>query len=128
MKTSVPFKALSLVLFTLPAWSQQPDLRVVSVDDAGVVGNWQSLSITGSLAVGIENHGGVAAVGTFDVVAYQDENGNSNYDAGTDTLLGSTVVAGLGATAGLNLTLPVAGTVRFRENLIFVEKLECPAF
>ncbi len=121
MKTSVPLSAVSIVLFTLPAWSQQPDLHVVSVDDSGVVGNWQNLTITGSLAVGIENQGNAATGGAFQVVAFQDENGNSVYDSGTDTLLGSTLVGGLAANTPLNFVLPVAGSVRFRENLIFVE-------
>ena len=112
--------AFACALLALPAGAFQSDLRVLSVDDSGIVGDWQSLAISGSLAANIENQGAVAVAGGFDVFAYADENANELYDAAVDTLLGSISVAGLAAATQQGISVSLSGVVHFRRDRIFL--------
>ena len=112
--------ALACVLMALPASAFQSDLRVLSLDDSGVVGNWQSLAISGALQSIIENPTAIPVVGNFDVVAYSDENANQVYDTGVDTLLGTISVAGLAAATQQGISVPLSGVVHFRRDKIFL--------
>jgi len=93
--------------------AQQPDLQVATIDATGVTGDWQTLVIAGSVDVDVEYTGGAASGGPFDVLAFEDRNGNGAYDPGTDLALGSTSVAGVGAGATVTVTVGVSGTVTF---------------
>lgn len=92
------------------------DLGVPSMDASGVVGDWQTLAIGGSVDVDVANVGG-SAVGPFDVVLFEDAAGEGSLD-GADLVLGSTTVGLLTGDTTTTLTIPVSGTVRFRQNLI----------
>lgn len=94
------------------------DLRVNSVDHAGVIGNWQTRVIGGSVDVEVENAGGDTSGIPVDLVLFEDSNDNGTYEPGTDLLLGSAVVPVLLSGETQVLTVPVAGTVVFRDNLI----------
>jgi len=93
------------------------DLTVNSVDHANVTGDWQTLTIGGTVDVEIENLGGADA-GGFDLLLFEDLNDNGVYDAGTDTQLGLVAVAGLTAGTSQVESVPVSGEVTFRDNLI----------
>jgi len=101
---------------TLP---QVIDLSVSLVDRSGVTGDWQTLAVSGSVAARLANQGGAPAVGEFSVTFFEDANGNSVFDAGTDTVLGRVAQNGLAARTTVTVTSPVSGTVTFRDNLIY---------
>ena len=120
------WSAVSFVLI-LCAWSPAaqeglrgggPDLVTLSVDSAGVAGDWQTLVIGGTVQVDVENVGFSGAAGSFDVTVFEDTNGNGAYDVVGDVLLGGAVVPGLASGAQVSLIIAVAGTVTFRENLL----------
>lgn len=108
-----------LALFPSVALGQQPDLRVTGMDVGGVVGDLQALTIAGSLTVDVENAGVAGTGAAFDVLLFEDANGNGAYDAGTDVMLGAAASAALGAGASNMVVVPVSGAVQFRENLIY---------
>ena len=113
------FVSVACALTATAASAQQADLIVNSVDASAVSGNWQSLSIGGTLDVEIQNAGNGATAGAFDAVVFEDQNANGAYDVAVDTLLGSQSIAALGAGAQTAATIAVSGTVGFRGNLIY---------
>lgn len=119
---SVPCAVVALAAaFLAPAaLAQQPDLRPVSIDTTLVSGNWQALTLTGSLDVLVENAGDQDAGGVFDLLAYTDENFNDLYDVGVDTVLGADVLPDLAFGAQQVVTLALSGPARFRDDRIHV--------
>jgi hypothetical protein len=111
----------SMAALAAATFAQQPDLRAVSIDDTAILGNWQALTIAGTLDVLVENAGGADAGGAFDVFAYSDENANGMYDAGVDTILGLATLPDLLAFTPQLVSVPVSGPVHFREDLIYVQ-------
>jgi hypothetical protein len=112
--------ALAACVLAPAAWSQNPNLRVTSIDTSVVVGNWQALSIGGSLQVNVENSGLQPAAQSFDVLAFDDVDFDGLYSVGIDNVLGVASVAGLGAGAQLGVSIPLSGSVRFRDDVLHV--------
>ncbi len=101
------------------AFAQQADLQIDAVDASNVVGDFQALTITGSVSVDLVNNGPGGTGGAFDLLLFEDTTANGVYDAGVDVVLGSVPVAALSAGAASSIHVPVAGPVSFRENLIY---------
>jgi hypothetical protein len=110
--------ACGLVGWSGVAFAQQPDLRVSALNTSGVVGDFQALTIGGSLAVTVENGGAGATGGSFDVLLFEDANANGVFDVASDVVLGLASSAALGAGATSIVDVGVSGSVQFRENLI----------
>jgi hypothetical protein len=98
---------------------QLPDLRVLSVNAAGVTTNPQSLAIGGTIAAQIENAGNVIANGPFSVTFFEDTNFSRAFESAADLVVGTALVASLGPAASLPVNAAVNGTVLFRGNLIW---------
>jgi len=100
---------------------QGPDLTVRSMDRTGLAVNSQTLAVSGFLRVELENKGTEAAPPGFEVVAFEDRNGDGARDESEDVLLGSGRYAGTLAPGATDwFSLPLSGTVLFRDNLITV--------
>lgn len=96
-----------------------PDLVVRRVDATGVSGDWQTLQVNGNVIVEIANVGPAPASTPFTITLFEDRNGNGLFEAGTDNVLGSVGLSNLGSNRTNNLGCAVAGTVAFRNNLIY---------
>lgn len=88
------------------------DLEVSWVEDATMATDPQALSVSGSVAVAIENRGTLPAPAS-DVVVFSDENDNGLFDDGIDVQLGATVHGLLTPGASETLSVSVTGVVRF---------------
>ncbi len=108
-----------LVAGPAPPVSAQPDLEVSNVDTSGVTGDWQALTIAGNVSADVTNSGDADASGVFTITFFEDTDNSGDFDAGTDNVLVSTTTADLAAGASVTVTAAVAGSVLFRENLIY---------
>lgn len=106
-----------MIFFCVAAAYAQPDLAVRSVDAAGVVGDWQALTISGSVDVEVANVGGAGAP-TVPLIVFEDRDGSGSLTA-ADKVLGVAQTPVLGLQGKVVLTVPVSGDLRFRDNLIF---------
>lgn len=105
------------ISFCVAAAHAQPDLAVRSVDAAGVVGDWQALTISGSVDVEVANVGGAGAP-AVPLIVFEDRDGSGSLTVG-DKVLGVAQTPALGLLGKVVLTVPVSGDLRFRDNLIF---------
>lgn len=100
---------------------QGPDLAVSAIDVATLSTDTQTLEVSGSIAVTLENKGSQDALSAFTVAAFEDRNGNKILDPGIDNVLGEVPYAGvLASGASGTVSVPVSGKVLFRGNLIYV--------
>ncbi|MFC1685288.1 FG-GAP-like repeat-containing protein, partial [Pseudomonadota bacterium] len=98
----------------------RPDLTVVSVDTNNVSTNLQTLQVSGSVQVTIDNIGKAPAMNPALVTLFEDTNANEIYDAGIDNALGSlTMPSGLERDDQLTMDIAVNGTVTFRDSHIY---------
>ncbi len=111
--------ALAFGAITLFQGQASPDLTVEAILTTGISTDSQTLQLTGNLQPTIRNLGG-ALSSSFTVQVFEDRNGNGLYDAGTDQQLGATVVNSLAAGAAVSPTIPVAGTLLFAGNILYV--------
>ncbi|MCP3936523.1 MAG: DUF11 domain-containing protein [Actinomycetia bacterium] len=98
--------------------AQRIDLEVVVVDTLSMVTDLQSLEVSGTVRVDIENLGNGNAL-PFEISLWEDADGDGVL-TGADDLLAQAPAAGgvlAGETASFDLT--VAGTVSFRDNVIY---------
>ena len=100
--------------------AQSPDLMLVSVDAGGVTGDWQALSISGSVDALIANSGPIATGGSFTAQAFEDLDGDGRFSPGADTALGQAIVPTLAGSASVRVQIAIAGPTLFRSNLIHV--------
>jgi hypothetical protein len=97
------------------------DLQVQSVKRHTTQTDPQTLRVSGALQVQVRNAGTQAAPANVAVLAFQDGNGNGQYDPSTDTMLGqATLTAALGTGQSQTLTIDVSGLLPFRDAPIHV--------
>ncbi len=96
-----------------------PDLVVRRVDRASLTGDWQSLEIAGTVEVQVANVGDGPTVDPFEVVLFEDSNGDETYTQGLDALLGQSQVEALAPGSSVSEAVRVSGSVTFRHNLIY---------
>lgn len=97
-----------------------PDLRVTRVNPEGLAYDAQCLTAFGTVEVTLENGGAGGINRPFEVLLFEDRNGNSRYDSGIDSNLGSTrITRSLTAGESQTVTLAAAGEVLFSQNLVW---------
>src|SRR5215471_18937505 len=96
------------------------DLTVASVDASAVNTDPNTLVATGSVRVQIGNQGGSLFSGSFNILLFEDRNGNGIYEAGVDNALGTGRFDGNIDSGGSSpLDLRASGIVQFRDNAIY---------
>ncbi|MBN2371451.1 MAG: VCBS repeat-containing protein, partial [Vicinamibacteria bacterium] len=95
-----------------------PDIAVRHAA-ANVVTDRQN-TVSGSVSAEIASQGPVRIVDPFRVIAFEDRDHDDSYDAATDGLLGSVVLAGLGHNETKIIEIDVSGTLDFRDRPIHV--------
>ncbi len=99
---------------------QGPDLTVSEIDTANLLTDNQTLDISGSLNVTIENKGNQDSVLAFTITVFEDINRNQAFDSGTDNVITESAYTGNLIPGALDtVTLAVTGNVLFRDNLIY---------
>ncbi len=100
--------------------SPLPDLIIPSIDRSTATTGLQALTIAGSLGIGLKNQGNTGVTEPFRVTVFVDLDRDGRLTAGTDRVLGQAdFTDGLAAGALATLPVPVAGEVRFRDDLIW---------
>ncbi|MBM4136118.1 MAG: hypothetical protein FJ241_04720 [Nitrospira sp.] len=100
---------------------QGPDLTIKSIDSANLITDTQSLAVTGTILITVENKGNQVTNSSFEITAFEDRNNNKQFDTVTDNILGNvTYTNNLGTGESNAIDVPVSGNVLFRDNLIYV--------
>lgn len=99
--------------------SDSPDLLVTAVDTSAVVTDCQSLALGGTAVAVVRNTGTGGTGSAFQVLFFEDRNGNHKYDAGVDAILGSVSQGTLAAGAEALVSSPLTGHLLFSGNLIY---------
>jgi subtilase family serine protease len=100
---------------------QGPALAVSGIDTTNLVTDTQSLDISGSIDVVLENTGNQDTALSFHITVFEDEDGNEKLDTGIDNILAAYNYQGnLVPAASDTLSLNLSGNIRFRGNLIYV--------
>lgn len=114
---------LGLATLSCVATAQLPDLIVRDVDASGIT--WQisipnpdgTVNFTGSVVCRIDNIGAGASPQT-NVLVFGDRDGNGIFNPG-DVIYGSANVVGIPAGSSTLVTVPVAGTARFWNEVLY---------
>ncbi|BEP92019.1 hypothetical protein GmRootA79_04030 [Acidovorax sp. A79] len=97
------------------------DLQIVAVRRHTTQTDPQTLRVSGAIQVQVRNAGTQDATANVPVLAFQDGNGNGQYDVGSDTVLGqSTLASALAAGQSQTASISVAGLLPFRDAPIHV--------
>jgi len=99
------------------AHAQLPDLAITQVSPS-VSYDLRTLQFTGTVEVEIANLSSTDAPPTS-VLIFGDRNGNQRYDSGADAVYGSSSVPAIPGVQRVRVTVTVAGTARFRDELIW---------
>jgi hypothetical protein len=91
----------------------------VYMDVKNVTVSAENLTATGAVALTFINNEPVYVDKTFEVVLFDDLNGNYTYDFGIDTYLGSELVYGIEPQGVLTLNINVSNSLSFPERAIF---------
>ena len=102
------------------AVAHAPDLAVDGVGTGALATDPATLEIVGDAEVAIANRGTLPA-GPFGLVLFSDLDGDGDYGAGSDELLGAATLAGLAQRETLTASVTVSGTVRFRGDRLFAK-------
>jgi hypothetical protein len=98
------------------------DLAVTSVDQSGLTFDGQLLTVAGTITATVANQGPGDLTDPFDVRFFEDRNGNTTFEAGTDNALGSTRFAGvLVAGASTLVTAALSDFVLFAGNVVYAQ-------
>ncbi|MCA9961768.1 MAG: VCBS repeat-containing protein, partial [Anaerolineales bacterium] len=105
--------------FGLDVLAQGVDLLVTAVNPDALDIDPTTLVAAGPVAVGVQNRGGSAVNGRFDIILFEDLDGDALYSS-ADQLLGSRTYSGtLQSDEAVTLTIPAAGVMQFRDNLVY---------
>ncbi|MEO8195177.1 MAG: PKD domain-containing protein [Thermoanaerobaculia bacterium] len=102
----------------LDSVTHAPDLAVESVDATAAPVDPQTLAISGEIAVEFTNRGTIAA-DAFQIVVFEDLDGNRTFSRTTDRLVGEVAVGGATVGERSTVTLAVAGLLELRDDRIF---------
>ena len=105
-----------------PAQASQllPDLVVSRVDHSAAPTDPHTLIVSGDLAVTVANHGTANAPSNVALLAFYDANRNGVYDSGDIVLGQATTASAIPAGGTLTVSLPVQGSLPFRDAPISV--------
>lgn len=97
------------------------DLKILSVKRHTAQTDAQTLQVSGAVEVQLMNAGNQTAPANVAMVGFSDTNRNGQFDTSTDTVLGqATIAPALAPGQVITLTIPVAGTLPFRDAPIHV--------
>lgn len=100
---------------------QGPDLTITLIDRDSLITDTQSLKVSGSINMTLENKGNQNTALPFAITAFEDSNGNKTLDRGVDNILGETTYSNnLIPLAKNNINITISGRVLFKDNLIYV--------
>ncbi|MCP3956472.1 MAG: DUF11 domain-containing protein, partial [bacterium] len=96
-----------------------PDLTVPSVDISAAILDLETLDLSGSVLLDLENRGNLDSP-SFEITVFEDGDGDGAFIAGTDTILGQTTF-GVPLAAGQTtpFAVSVSGALSFRGSRIF---------
>ncbi len=98
-----------------------PDLTLASVSRSGANTDPQSLVLSGTVTANVANIGFTPVTANVQLLAFYDANRDGIFTAGTDTVLGKTVLTGgIGAGVTTAVSIPVQGLLPFRDAPISV--------
>jgi len=95
------------------------DLVVSQVDTTQVSVDTDSLLVSGTAIVTIENTGAATVFNDFSVLVFDDANNNRVYDSAVDTTLGVTTTETLDAGVSRDVTVDLNGTAQFLGSPIY---------
>jgi choice-of-anchor C domain-containing protein len=99
-----------------------PDLTVTALKTGGIVTDTQSLAISGVLVASIRNVGTLSVASPFRIIAWEDRDGNGQFNPGTDVTLGSVLYSsGLAGGSSADVSIPLSGAMLFRGNRIYTK-------
>src|SRR5262249_50062622 len=101
------------------------DFLPTGIDASGMTADPQTLQVSGTVGVTVRNGGTDAyassAAGVFDVLVFEDRDGDTAFTRGTDTVLGTATFAGtIAAGAAASVEVPLAGVVQFLDRPVWV--------
>lgn len=108
-----------------PAPIGSVDFLPASIDTSGVTTDAQTLQVSGAVGVAVRNQGSDAydssTAGIFEVLAFEDRDGDAAFTRGLDNVLGTATFAGsIAAGASVSVDVPLAGIIQFRDKPIWV--------
>lgn len=113
--------ALSALAFPPKAAAAGPDLVVAAIDTSALGGDFQALTLAGSIAATIRNQGDEDTPSDVVVAFFEDTNFSGAYEPGTDNLLLELVDAPIAPGEDRVVGGDVTGaSVLFRDNRVFV--------
>ncbi|MEE8526203.1 MAG: PKD domain-containing protein, partial [Thermoanaerobaculia bacterium] len=81
----------------------------------------QTLEIIGAASIVVSNQGNADVAVPFEIVVFEDVDGDALYDSAADNLLGqATLTEAIAVGEASALNVPVTGTVAFRNQLLYV--------
>ncbi len=127
---SVTGEAIAADTFTLAADNTSPegiadpptdqaDLTISEIQTNGVVYDGQQLSVAGTISARITNEGSADVINPFDVLFFEDLDGDRNYTAAVDNALGGAVVGGLSTGQSVPVSAQLSGHMAFVGNVIW---------
>ena len=100
--------------------STAPDLIVTAIDTTDMTTDSQTLAISGTVAVTINNKGNSAVTEPFEITVFEDTDKNKIFDPAVDKIFAVITYSNtLNAGESDSVNIPVSGTVLFRDNLLF---------
>ena len=116
---TVALLAGGLAGFSVTHGQSLPDLKVLAVDTSDVVTDCQTLALNGTAVATLQNAGGSGTSLGFQLLFFDDVNGNGKYDTGLDAVLGSASVPALSAGEVVAVSAAVAGAAAFANDLVY---------
>jgi hypothetical protein len=109
-------------VFYAYCYAPQParDLTVTELDTLNLQVDFDTLAVSGTLAARLSNIGASAVSERFEVLFFEDLNGDERFTPADDHLLARTFVDGLSAGESRVLTANASGSMRFVGNLVHV--------
>jgi RHS repeat-associated protein len=111
------------IQFPLVPSDQPPsfvDLTADQVDQTGLAFEGQGLTVSGTIKARVTNTGSADVKKGFDVLFFEDRNGNNTFNAGIDTILGKTSVTDpILAGGSVTVSAALSGSILFTNNRIW---------
>ncbi|MCA9888991.1 MAG: hypothetical protein KC546_11495, partial [Anaerolineae bacterium] len=107
-------------IFTYFCYSAQPyvDLEPTTLDTSNLMTDLDTLAVSGSIGLDVTNSGSADINNDFDIIFYEDLNGNQTYEAKSDLLLSTVTQSGLAAGETVTIDAPAGGRMRFAGDLV----------
>ncbi len=113
-------QAIRSLLIKGPGETYGPDLVPTKIDLFSAVTDSQTLAISGSALVTFQNKGDDKITNSFDVLVFEDRDGDGKFTAGVDNLLGTgTNSIALWPEGASMVNVPLSGTVKFLHSPLY---------